>query len=343
VSVDLDALFEDTTSRGLNNLHVNEEVLSAEVLTNLMTRVGDLLQTVPDLVQTTLTEALNAATVNVEAAICVVGTGPNCTTAFIDIGTGITVSVPDQTLGNIVDGTATATIAVKALGINVPVSVGALLSALAEPITDTLLGPTGVVASVVPTVTDAVVDIVDSLSPAVSLLNGVVSLRGNVQPDNGPVYSQEAFVLTIGDVLGSGGAGTIVLAHAQVGPNALAVDCAAGLTGSVSDVIHPTQSAVLSGTGAPGETITISATGISPVETIVEADGTWTATVTGLADGDNALTVTSTDGCAPVELSVIIDPLQIPVIHPAAAGASVLVLGALGIGGFLRRRHTADV
>ncbi|QTV80240.1 hypothetical protein [Microbacterium sp. NIBRBAC000506063] len=78
------------------------------------------------------------------------------------------------------------------------------------------------VDDIVPVVTGAVTDIIDDISPLVTLLNGVVSLRGNVQPDNGPVYSQEAFVLTVGDLLGAGGVGTIVLAHAQVGPNSVA-------------------------------------------------------------------------------------------------------------------------
>ncbi len=222
VEADLDALLSDTTGHGLNGLAVNEEVLSADVLNNLITRVGNVLETVPALVQTTLTNTLNAATLNIDVAVCLVGTGPTCTTTIVDIGTGLQVSVPNQTLGSVVSGTATATISLKVAGLPITIPVGTLLGALTTPINATLFGPTGVIATVVPTVTTAVTTIITALDPVVGLLNGVVSLRGNVQPDSGPIYSEEAFVLTVGDLLGAGGVGTVVLAHAQAGPNELA-------------------------------------------------------------------------------------------------------------------------
>ncbi|MFJ4223952.1 choice-of-anchor G family protein [Microbacterium sp. NPDC089695] len=233
VTVDLDALLADTTGHGLNGLSVGEEVLSAPVLNNLITRVGDVLNTVPSLVQTALTTALNAAVLNISVAVCVVGTGPTCTTPITDIGTGLQVSMVNQTLGSVVGGTAAATISLKVAGLPIVIPVGTLLSALAAPINTTLFGPTGVIATVVPTVTTAVTGIVSAIAPAVSLLNGVVSLRGNVQSDNGPIFSEEAFVLTVGDLLGAGGVGTVALARAQAGPNALAdaptVDAAASV------------------------------------------------------------------------------------------------------------------
>ncbi|MFP3435991.1 hypothetical protein SB781_40200, partial [Paraburkholderia sp. SIMBA_061] len=73
VSANLDALLTSATGHGLNNLGVNEEVLSAPVLNALITRVGTLLNTVPGLVQTTLTSTLNAATLTITAAICLAG------------------------------------------------------------------------------------------------------------------------------------------------------------------------------------------------------------------------------------------------------------------------------
>lgn len=105
----------------------------------------------------------------------------------------------------------------------------------------------------------------------------------------------------------------------------------------MTNVNEAARSAVLSGTGNAGETITVT-TPNGPATTIVAADGSWTTTVTGLVDGENALTVTSSDNCAPVALSVIIDSLEIPVAHPiAAAAAAALGLGVFGFGGIRRR------
>ncbi|QTV80241.1 choice-of-anchor G family protein [Microbacterium sp. NIBRBAC000506063] len=112
VEVDLDALFSDTTGRGLNNLLVGEEVLSADVLNNLLTRIGNLLDTVPDAVESAVEDALNAATLNVDIDVCL---------AEIVICTlGATVSVPNQTLASVVDGTATASISAVVAGVTVP-------------------------------------------------------------------------------------------------------------------------------------------------------------------------------------------------------------------------------
>lgn len=121
-------------------------------------------------------------------------------------------------------------------------------------------------------------------------------------------------------------------------------DCTAGLSATVSNVTTtPTaKSAVVSGAGKAGATITVTGSPTGAVTTVVPANGNWSVTVPGLASGDNGLTVTSSDNCAPVNLSVIIDDLAIPVMHPAAAaGAAVLGLGVLGFGGLLRRRATA--
>lgn len=122
-----------------------------------------------------------------------------------------------------------------------------------------------------------------------------------------------------------------------------AADCVDGLTGSVSNITHPDRSADLSGTGAAGETITVT-TPNGPEITVVDSNGGWNLTVTGLPDGDSTLTVNSSDNCALVELSVLIDVLEVPIMPPAvAAGAVVLGLGALGFGGLLRRRNTAHI
>ncbi|UGS24968.1 hypothetical protein K8F61_09610 [Microbacterium resistens] len=120
-------------------------------------------------------------------------------------------------------------------------------------------------------------------------------------------------------------------------------DCTAGLTGTIGNVDQAGKSAVVSGTGKAGETITVTGSPTGPVTVVVADDGTWSATVAGLATGDNTLTVSSSDNCAPVELSVLIDELEIPVAHPAAvAGAGVLGLGALLIAALRRRAASTN-
>jgi hypothetical protein len=326
VSADLNALLADTTGRGLNNLLVGEEVLSGPVLTNLINRVGSVLETVPQLVTTALTTALDAAVLDMSGTVCVVGTGETCTTDGVDAGTGITIAIEDQTLADVVDGTATAPVTLKVAGLEIPVLPGTLLGVLATPITDALLGPDGVVNTVVPTVTDAVDGVVTALDPAVGLLTGLVSLRGNVQPDNGPVYSQEAFVLTVGDVLGDGGVSTLVLARAEAGPNAL------GPTVSVTSPVRPGETTTVTSGGWPaGAEITLQLTDAEgepvgePVTVTADAAGDLpagtTLTVPPTAD-IGAYAVTASDGTITVEA-----PLDVQAYTPTATATGPVTLG----------------
>lgn len=115
-------------------------------------------------------------------------------------------------------------------------------------------------------------------------------------------------------------------------------DCAAGLTGSVSNIDQTAKTAVLSGTGAPGAIITVTSL-YFPVKAVVDASGNWTATLTEFDEGYNHLWAWSSDVCPPVEFWVIIGPLDIPIAHPGTAAAvGVLGVGVLGFSGLLRRR-----
>src|SRR5690606_37740392 len=95
------------------------------------------------------------------------------------------------TLAQVVDGTATASITLKVAGAGVPIEVSALLGALTTPIVDTVLGTQddegeitgGIIPTVIPTVTSAVTGAVNGLSPVLTTLNQLVSLRGNLQVD----------------------------------------------------------------------------------------------------------------------------------------------------------------
>ncbi|MFT4258549.1 choice-of-anchor G family protein [Microbacterium sp.] len=310
VTVDLNELLLSTpgVGHGLNDLDVNEEVLSTPVLNNLIDRVGSVLQTVPELVRSTLTRTLNAAVLNVDVDVCTADLLGACLT-------GVQASVPNAPLSSVLDGTASATISAEILDVPVlGLDAGSLLGALTGPLNNVLFGPTGVVNTVVPTVTTAVNGIITAIDPAIDLLNGVVSLRGNVQPDNGPIYSQEAFVLTVGDVLGTGGAGTVVLAHAQAGPNAVDISDVAitspagGAEFPVADAGSTTE-LVVTGTGEPGATVTVTIPGIpDPQTTTVGVDGTWTVTFPAVPVGDHTITATQAGGSTDtVDVSVVVE------------------------------------
>lgn len=125
-----------------------------------------------------------------------------------------------------------------------------------------------------------------------------------------------------------------------------ATDCAEGLnlTGWIKDLVQREEFTVLSGTGAPGATITVSSrirppkTPESwPFTTVVDANGDWTVTVTDLWSSVNYFRVESSDNCSPVDLQVYVILLNVPIMHPAAAwGTAVLGLAAFGFE--LRRR-----
>lgn len=204
------------------HLAPNSEILSDPVLNALIVQVTGLINAVPVKVEDSLQSVLEAATLNISVNLCIIGSGPNCTVPLVDVGTGIQVSVPDQTLGDIVNGTATASITLKVAGLPITVPLGDLLNALTGPIVDVLLGENGVVKTVIPTVTGLVTGLVTELSPVLGAINGLVSLKGNVQEQgsNGPdSYREVALRATVGDILGSNEIVGLDLATAEVGAN----------------------------------------------------------------------------------------------------------------------------
>lgn len=219
ITADLDALLTATNGSGLANLDPSTEILSGPVLAELVSQASGLLNNVPELVSALLTSTLNAATVTIAGNVCLAGTGPTCSTGFIDVGTGVNVNV-DGTLGTIVAGTAPASITIKALGLPVTVPVNTLLGALAAPITAALFNPTtGVVATATGSaspLTLAVTGAINTFSGPLQLLNTIVSLLGNVQQTPAPgVHGVAALRLS----LLSGAGAQLDLGSAQVGPN----------------------------------------------------------------------------------------------------------------------------
>lgn len=114
----------------------------------------------------------------------------------------------------------------------------------------------------------------------------------------------------------------------------------APLTASIDSVDHANFSAIASGTGEPGATITITGP-TGPLTTLVNENGDWSLEVPGLAAGENVLPVTQTTGTDvsdPIDLTVIIKPLETPIIDPLmAGGAGMLALAIMG-GTLLRRK-----
>ena len=118
--------------------------------------------------------------------------------------------------------------------------------------------------------------------------------------------------------------GTTVTSTADV---AVTIDVPAPaepLTAQVDSKDDDARTAVISGTGTPGATVTVT-TPTGPADTTVQEDGTWSLEVSGLAEGQNDLTVTSGDESA--DVSVIIAVQEVPVLL-GLAGAGVL--GATG-------------
>lgn len=83
------------------------------------------------------------------------------------------------------------------------------------------------------------------------------------------------------------------------------------------------RTVTVGGNGAPDATIT--ATGpLGDAATTVPADGQWELTISGLAAGENTISVNQTangETSEPITLTVIIGDLETPVVDPVAAGA----------------------
>ncbi|MEB4614404.1 choice-of-anchor G family protein, partial [Leucobacter sp. M11] len=319
VTADLDALLSSSVGHGLNGLGVNEEILSTAVLDALNVRIASVLNTVPALVQTTVENTLNAAQLTVQANVCIVGSPPNCVTPLVDIGTGINVNVDHQTLGMVLNGNATASITLKVAGAQIQIGLGQLLGALAAPIKAALFDPPlGVLSTVVPIVSAAVSTVLTAASPAVSLLNTVVSLKGNVQEvgsEGSGSFRQTALRLGLGSNL----LATVDLASAEVGPNSVrelegvAITAPAPNASFTVPTETDTEAVTVSGTGDPGASVTVSIPGQSDQTATVQNDNTWTVTFPALPVGTYTATATQLAGTTETTATVTFGVAAAPV------------------------------
>ncbi|PWD51788.1 hypothetical protein C8046_15180 [Serinibacter arcticus] len=339
ITADLDALLSSTpgVGTGLANLDPSTEILSAPVLAELVSQVTGLLNQVPELVNTALTETLQAADLTVAANVCLAGSAPDCTTPFVDLGTGINVNV-SGTVQQLIDRDpeATATITVKALGLPITISADALLSTLLAPITTALFDPTtGVIATVTGStsaLTGAVTGVIGGLATPLQAINGIVSILGNVQQHSGGVHRETALSVTL---LGGIAGGVVVnLGQAQVGENVV-------VTVPTADALSPT-----SGPAAGGQTVTVTGSGFVAGQTsvtiggiTVPADSVAVTSATSLtfttpahAAGPVDVTVTSLGGTtAPLGYTYVAAPTAAsiaPAFGPVAGGQTVTINGS---------------
>ncbi len=104
-------------------------------------------------------------------------------------------------------------------------------------------------------------------------------------------------------------------------------------TGTLGDSTTADNTPSISGTGTPGDTITVTFPGGEVKTAVVAADGTWSVTpTTPLTDGVNTVTITATDPAGNVSTPTAL-PLTIDTtapVAPTAALAAVSDTGTLG-------------
>ncbi|MBN9104836.1 MAG: choice-of-anchor G family protein [Propionibacteriaceae bacterium] len=286
VEVDLDRLLQDANGFGLNNLPAGREILSSVVLNTLATRVATLLNTVPNLVSDALDGAVDAAVLRIAGDVTVAGTG-------------VRVAV-DGTLGEVIDHVATAELVVTLAGNPVAsIPAGTVLGALSTPIQSALTGSTGIVRTVLPSVTTAVTSIATAATPAFQALNQVASLRGNVQTEQAGQYHEIALRLSVGDLVGNGGLATVDLARATVGPDSV--------TAAAISALNPDR-----GPLAGGTQVTITGTGFDPDSTVTF--GGRSAEVVSVSGDRTSIVVRTPAG-------TVAGPVEVVVTGPAGRSA----------------------
>lgn len=247
ITVDLDKLLRASTGHGLNDLAPNTEVLSAKVLSDLTKRVGDLLTPLAGSVNTALTSALGAATVTVGGSLCATGSGATCSTGTPDLGSGLIVDV-HTTLAALLNGTATGKVTFKSTSGSQTLDASTLLTPLSAAVKP-LFATSGPLTTATTAVSAAVAGLVDQLGPVFTALNGLASLKANVQEAGATEgsYREVALRLVLGAAAGTPLA-SVDLGRAEVGPNVLGV--ATPTTGGPTTTPATPTGGVLPNTGA---------------------------------------------------------------------------------------------
>ncbi|WP_022899088.1 IPT/TIG domain-containing protein [Humibacter albus] len=236
-----------TVIGGLNGQAPDTPLLSVTVMNSIVSDLGGILTQLQTNVNSTVSTALNGATVGINATFCGIGgCDPGVTSGQLTIGYNGTL----QDLAS-----KTAAISVTGTGL-----VPGLLQLLVTPLSTTLATVLGDAASpvlsnaisgVASTVSTQVTSLNKNLDPVLSAIGTVVGANLNVQEAGSTAGSFREVAVRV-SVLGSSAA-TVDLGRAEVGPNAVATPSITSL-----DPTHGPQaggtSVTITGTGFTGAT-----------------------------------------------------------------------------------------
>ncbi|WP_345065290.1 choice-of-anchor G family protein [Leifsonia kafniensis] len=312
ITIDLAAL-HGHADHTLNDLDPNTELLSGVVVrTALNSSINSVLNQIPALLVTTVNNTINNATLTVKLTAKV-------RAIVLDVA-DVDVTI-NGTVGQFIAGTVPGSgIDVKAALLGIP--VGALVAPILGTVTGTLLP--AIVTPLKNAITGvgvgdglfqpSVLIATTALEPLLDAVNGVVSLKANVQETDGTFtkagavsagsFTERALVVSLLPVLGTPLA-QVNLASATVRAAATAVAItspANNASFTVADAAGTTPVTV-TGTGEAGATISVVAGGQTQTATAA-ADGTWTVTFTALPVGSYTATVTQTAGLKVTTASV---------------------------------------
>ncbi|GAB3598323.1 choice-of-anchor G family protein [Microbacterium tumbae] len=328
VSVDLARLVADTQGGDydgtLNGLPANTELLDPDLVQAALDgAIGSTLDQIPALLVEAVTDALNAADVN----IAITG---EINLLFAQVG-AVNVEL-SGTLGGFigVPGSTPPTTSTDGTTI-IGLPVGDLLSPILTFVTNTALP--ALVTPLAEAITDEgtldtlfrpIVETANALlQPLFGLVtNNLLSLTANVQETPGDFvdadgydegsFTERALQLTLLPALGTP---LLEISLASATVRAVAEEAADVAITSPADGDEftvpgedDTASVDVSGTGEPGATVTVSIPGLEDQETVVEEDGTWTVTFPDVPVGDHTITASQTGGSTDtVDVSVVVD------------------------------------
>lgn len=220
ITADFDKLVTAATGKSLNDQAPNTQVLSKAVIDELTARLVTLLSGLPARVVEIVETLVDAAVVNVNANLCILGTGtaPDCKVLGAPVGTGLALSI-EGSVAQLLSDKGAASLSLTLAGATVPVPLGDVTGALL-PALKTLTQ--SVATTLPPAVNGLVSTVTDGLRPALDALPQLLSLIVNVQEQatvgGVPGFAQSALKLSVAGAL------DVELARSAVSARFLTVD-----------------------------------------------------------------------------------------------------------------------
>jgi hypothetical protein len=310
ITIDLAAL-HGNTDHTLNNLPANTDLIDPVVLkTALNNSINSALNQIPAKLVTAVNAQLNSTTLTLHlTAHAGVGILPLANIDALITGTvGGFLGAAGSTVPT-VDASGTTALGIipvgDLVGPIVDAVVGSVLPALVTPLQNSITGLGIGNGLFQPTVDIAIT----ALTPVLTALNDVVSLKANVQETPGsfrttganPIgsFTERALQLSLLPKLATPLA-QVNLASATVRASAVVIPAVAitsPASGTEYDVATPTstQTVAVVGTGAPGADISV-VEGTDTEITTVDSSGNWTVSFANLPVGPYTATATQTVG-----------------------------------------------